>query len=87
MYELEPRLRTLAVATLILVGEEEAAAVDASRFLGAAIPGEVLRTLLDTGHMLNLEEPAAFNAAVFEFLPGPRSRAPARSRRTTWISD
>ena len=87
MYEPEPRLRTLAVATLILVGEEEAAAVDASRFLGAAIPGEVLRTLLDTGHMLNLEEPAAFNAAVFEFLPGPRSRAPARSRRTTWISD
>lgn len=70
MYELEPRLRTLRIPTLVIVGEEDAPALDASRFLGAAIPGAVLRTLPATGHTLNLEEPEAFNAAVLDFLRG-----------------
>jgi pimeloyl-ACP methyl ester carboxylesterase len=69
MYELEPRLRTLRIPTLVTV-EEDAPALDASRVLGAAIPGAVLRTLPATGHTLNLEEPEAFNAAVLDFLRG-----------------
>jgi len=70
VYELEPRLRTLRIPTLVIVGEEDAPALDASRVLGAAIPGAVLRTLPATGHRLNLEEPEAFNAAVLDFLRG-----------------
>lgn len=68
MYELEPGLRRLAVPTLVIVGDQDAPAVDASRFLAATIPGARLRVLPDTGHTLNLEEPAAFNAAVLDFL-------------------
>jgi pimeloyl-ACP methyl ester carboxylesterase len=69
MYELEPKLRSLPVPTLILVGEEDAPALEPSRFLARSIPGAMLKVFPDTGHTLQLEEPAAFNAAVRAFLP------------------
>ena len=34
----------------------------------AAIHGSVLEVIPDAGHLLNLENPAAFNAAVRRFL-------------------
>ena len=68
MYELEAGLRTLQAPTLVIVGDEDAPATDASRFLAATIPGARLRVLAGTGHTLNLEEPTAFNDAVLQFL-------------------
>jgi pimeloyl-ACP methyl ester carboxylesterase len=68
MYELEPRLRTLHVPTLVLVGAEDAPALEPSRFLARTIPNATLKVLPATGHTLQLEEPEAFNAAVVEFL-------------------
>jgi pimeloyl-ACP methyl ester carboxylesterase len=68
MYELEAGLRKLRVPTLVIVGDEDAPAVDASRFLAGTIPGARLLVLPGTGHTLNLEEPAAFNAAMLQFL-------------------
>ena len=70
MYELEAGLRRLAVPTLVIVGEEDAPALEPSRFLARTIPGAVLRVLPGTGHTLQLEEPEAFNAAVLEFAQG-----------------
>lgn len=70
MYELEPGLRTLALPTLVLVGEEDAPALEPSRFLARTIPHATLKVLPGTGHTLQLEEPAAFNAAVLEFVRG-----------------
>jgi pimeloyl-ACP methyl ester carboxylesterase len=68
MYELEPRLRALRIPTLVIVGDEDTPAVDASRFLARTIPGAELEVLPGAGHTLNLEEPARFNAAVLQFL-------------------
>ncbi len=68
MYELEPRLRTLRIPTLVIVGDEDTPALDASRFLARSIPAAELEILPGTGHTLNLEEPARFNAAVLTFL-------------------
>jgi pimeloyl-ACP methyl ester carboxylesterase len=68
MYELREGLRTLRVPTLVIVGEEDTPAVEASRFLAATIPGAILTVLPGTGHTVNLEEPRAFNAAVEDFL-------------------
>jgi len=68
MYELEAGLRTLRMPTLVIVGDEDTPATDASRFLAGTIPGARLRVLSGTGHTLNLEEPAAFNDAVLQFL-------------------
>ena len=65
MFALDLRL---PVPTLVIVGEEDAPAIDASRFLAATIPGATLKILPATGHTLNLEEPDAFNRHVREFL-------------------
>ena len=70
MYELEAGLRTLRVPTLVLVGEEDAPALEPSRFLARTTPGAILRVFPKTGHTLQLEEPEAFNAAVLEFVRG-----------------
>ena len=68
MYELEAGLRTLRVPTLVLVGEEDAPALEPSRFLARTIPNAMLKVLPGTGHTLQLEEPEAFNAAVLQFV-------------------
>jgi pimeloyl-ACP methyl ester carboxylesterase len=68
MYELEAKLRTLRVPTLVLVGEEDAPALEPSRFLARTIPSASLTVLPKTGHTLQLEEPEAFNAAVLQFV-------------------
>ena len=68
MYELESRLPEVRVPTLVIVGEEDTPALDASRFLAAKLPAATLKVLPGTGHTLNLEEPEAFNASVLEFL-------------------
>ena len=68
MYELEDGMQELRVPTLVIVGDEDTPAVDASRFLAARIPNATLAVLPATGHTLNLEEPERFNAAVLEFL-------------------
>jgi pimeloyl-ACP methyl ester carboxylesterase len=68
MYELEAGLRTLRVPTLVLVGEEDAPALEPSRFLARTIPDATLVVLPKTGHTLQLEEPEAFNAAILDFV-------------------
>jgi pimeloyl-ACP methyl ester carboxylesterase len=73
MYELENGLRTLRVPTLVLVGGEDAPALEPSRFLARTIPNARLEVLPGTGHTLQLEEPQAFNAAVLDFVNGLRA--------------
>jgi pimeloyl-ACP methyl ester carboxylesterase len=68
LYDLEDRLRRLALPTLIIVGDEDDPAVQPSIFLKRTIPAAGLLVLPKSGHPINLEEPAAFNQAVAEFL-------------------
>jgi pimeloyl-ACP methyl ester carboxylesterase len=64
VYELEAALRGLSVPALIMVGDEDAPVLRAAGFLTASLRRSDLMVLRDTGHTLNLEEPAAFNAAI-----------------------
>jgi pimeloyl-ACP methyl ester carboxylesterase len=73
MYELEAGLRTLRVPTLILVGAEDAPALEPSRFLARTIPNAALEVFPGTGHTLQLEESERFNAAVLAFVRGLRA--------------
>jgi len=62
-------LGTIAVPTLIVVGEEDALTPPAeAEGMHAAIPGATLVRLPHAGHLSNLETPEAFNAAVNAFL-------------------
>ena len=67
LYDLEDRLRQLALPTLIVAGDEDDQTLQPGIFLKRTIPASGLLVLPKTGHTINLEEPAAFNHAVAEF--------------------
>lgn len=64
-----PLLGTVAVPTLVVVGEDDKATpVESSRAMAASIPGAELVIIPDAGHMCNVEQPEAFTAALLMFL-------------------
>ena len=64
---------------LLAVGDEDEPCLQTNLFLKEKIPGAGLWVCPNTGHAINLEEPAAFNAAVFEFLSlAERGQWPSR---------
>ena len=68
LYDLEDDLRALRVPTLLVTGDEDEPALDATLFLKRAIPSAGLVVLPRSGHALNLEEPGWFNGLVGDFL-------------------
>ncbi|MGY1792930.1 alpha/beta fold hydrolase [Geodermatophilus sp. SYSU D00525] len=67
--DLRDVLPTVAVPTLLLCGAEDVRAPrPVAEALHAAIPGSRLVLLPGVGHVVNLEAPAAFDAAVRRFL-------------------
>ena len=86
IFSLESALRALAVPTLIAIGDEDEPCVDVAVFLKRTIPSAGLLVLPQSGHAINLEEPATFNAAVVEFWRLVESdRWPRRSEVTTTL--
>jgi pimeloyl-ACP methyl ester carboxylesterase len=86
IFSLESVLRELQVPTLIAIGDEDEPCVDVAVFLKRTIPSAGLVILPQSGHAINLEEPATFNAAVMEFLRLVESdRWPRRSVVTTTL--
>ena len=63
------RAARIAVPTLVLVGEEDAVTPPTlSEQLAALTPGAILERITDAGHLANIEQPHAFNAAIDRFL-------------------
>jgi pimeloyl-ACP methyl ester carboxylesterase len=67
-YDLEEELRKMVVPTLVMVGDEDDHCLQPGIFLKKTIPACGLSVFPKTGHTLNLEEPAAFNALLAEFI-------------------
>jgi pimeloyl-ACP methyl ester carboxylesterase len=67
IFALEHALPTLEVPTLIVIGDEDEPCVDTAVFMKRHIPSSGLLVVPQSGHAVNLEEPALFNAAVLEF--------------------
>lgn len=67
-WDLEDRLKTMMVPTLVIVGDEDDHCLQPGIFLKKTIPACGLSVFPKTGHTLNLEEPAAFNALVADFI-------------------
>ena len=61
-------LPTIAVPTLVLVGERDERFIAPADYMAAKIPGAVKAVIPDAGHAANIDQPAAFNAAVRAFL-------------------
>jgi pimeloyl-ACP methyl ester carboxylesterase len=68
LYDLEDRLRAMSVPTLIVVGDEDDHCLQPGLYLKRVISASGLFIVPKTGHTINLEEPATFNAAIAEFL-------------------
>ena len=67
IYDLETQLKQMAVPALVVVGDEDDHCLQPGIFLKKTIPACGLAVMPKTGHTLNLEEPAAFNALLAEF--------------------
>ena len=67
LWDFEAALRSLAVPTLIVVGDEDNPCLEPSLFLKRAIPTAGLWVFPRTGHAVNLEEPALFNRVCQDF--------------------
>ncbi len=70
LFRLTGTLKSIRVPTLVTVGELDYACSKAARLLAQTIPNATLKIIDNSGHMAPLEQPAAFNAALLEFLGG-----------------
>lgn len=58
------RLETVRAATLVVAGERDRASLASSHALAARLPNARLVVVPDAGHVVNLAQPASFNAAL-----------------------
>ena len=70
-WDFRPQLGSLSAPTLVLVGADDPAATpDDARLLAEGIPGARMEIIRGAAHLLNVEQPDAFNAAVLAHLTG-----------------
>ena len=68
VFELEDKLKSLRVPTLIMIGDEDEPCIEPGIFMKRTIPVSGLSCFPQSGHAINLEEPALFNRTVLDFL-------------------
>jgi len=68
IFELETAMERLEVPTLIMTGDEDDPCLEAGIFMKRKLARSGLVVLPKAGHAINIEEPAAFNAALTAFL-------------------
>jgi pimeloyl-ACP methyl ester carboxylesterase len=67
-WDLEDQLKMLDLPCLVMVGDEDDHCLQPGLYLKRMIPACGLSIFPKTGHTMNLEEPAMFNAVLAEFL-------------------
>ncbi|WGD53675.1 alpha/beta hydrolase [Bradyrhizobium sp. CB1650] len=68
IYTMTDAIRSVATPALIICGDEDDPCVGPSLFLKQHLPAAGLAMFPKSGHVLNLEEPALFNATVERFV-------------------
>jgi pimeloyl-ACP methyl ester carboxylesterase len=82
LFDLVDQLKTISAPTLIMTGDEDWSCHEPGLLLKRAIPTAALIVMPNTGHAINLEEPAAFNAHLADFFHAVDvGRWPARDPR------
>lgn len=67
LYDLVDKMQAMTVPTLIVNGDEDDACLEPGLLMKRHIPSSGLFVMPKTGHTLNIEEPAMFNAAILDF--------------------
>ncbi|HET7200070.1 MAG TPA: alpha/beta hydrolase [Burkholderiales bacterium] len=73
LYVHEKRLAALYLPVLVVVGEEDAGCRKPSEFLKRVLPDASLHVIPQTGHCVNLEDPAGFNRLCLAFVGKARA--------------
>lgn len=82
LWDLRERMRQMTVPTLLVTGDEDEPCLEPKIMMKRTIPSSALAVLPKTGHAVNIEEPAAFNAALADFFATvDAGRWPLRDRR------
>jgi pimeloyl-ACP methyl ester carboxylesterase len=68
LHDLRDELSDMTVPALLAVGDEDVPCLETNLMLKSLLPNTGLWICPNTGHAINLEEPAAFNAHVENFL-------------------
>ncbi len=67
IFALEEQLQQLTVPTLVMTGDEDEPCLEPALFMKRKIRSSGLVIVPQSGHTINLEEPALFNRAVLDF--------------------
>jgi pimeloyl-ACP methyl ester carboxylesterase len=70
LFRLTGLLKSVQAPTLVVVGQHDYHCTKAARLMAQTIPNAALKIIQGSGHMSPLEQPAAFSAALMEFLGG-----------------
>jgi pimeloyl-ACP methyl ester carboxylesterase len=82
LYAMRDELRAIRTPMLIVAGDEDEGSLEPSLMLKRTIPTAGLLILPRTGHVINLEEPEAFNGALDALIEGAeKGRWAARDPR------
>ena len=73
LYDFEAEFNACRVPTLLMVGDEDDVCLDVNVWLKRAMPTSGLRVFPKSGHLINLEDPATFNAEIDDFLKQTRA--------------
>ena len=68
LYEMTGELEQMTTPLLLITGDEDEGCLEPDLMLKRTIPSAALLVLPRTGHTCNLEDPAAFNRAVADFI-------------------
>lgn len=68
LYDLRPELEAMTLPLLVMCGDEDDQCLEPSLYLKRVVRSCSLAVLARTGHTINLEEPAKFNAIVQDFV-------------------
>lgn len=67
LYDLEAGLAAMTTPTLLMIGDEDEPCIDTNIYLKRTMPSAGLVTFPKAGHLINLEDPTAFNGAIDDF--------------------
>ncbi len=68
IFDLEAQIAKLTVPTLVMSGDEDWPCLLPGVFIKRTSPAAAFIVLPNSGHAVNIEEPAAFNAALADFI-------------------
>ena len=69
-------LPDINVPSVVIVGANDAPFLNAADYMAAKIPGARKVVIPAAGHSANIDQPAAFNSAVLEFVGGLAPASP-----------